>query len=170
MVQTQRDFNLPEKNLSLELREDTITTLRNAAFDLSILDSVDDMPFPYTSLYGVHPMGVLYAVRKAHKASSNLSDQEARFSPTVLSRIRFKPRFDTSTCPLVYGIRGGETVRDSILKHGTFVKLVIEKRAIRDQLMIPRGATNREEESFQKFNRNSASLVGSTFASTHFDK
>ncbi|GKD71130.1 ribonuclease H-like domain-containing protein [Tanacetum coccineum] len=57
----------------------------------------------YSSLYGVHPMGVLYAVRKAQRASSSLSDQEARFSPTVLSRILFKPRFDTSTCPLVYG-------------------------------------------------------------------
>nr|GEV83387.1 hypothetical protein [Tanacetum cinerariifolium] len=45
-------------------------------------------------------MGVLYAVRKAHNASSNLSDQEARFSPMVLSRILFKPQFDTSTCPL----------------------------------------------------------------------
>nr|GEV55091.1 hypothetical protein [Tanacetum cinerariifolium] len=45
-------------------------------------------------------MGVLYAVRKAYNASSNLSDQEARFSPMVLSRILFKPRFDTSTCPL----------------------------------------------------------------------
>nr|GFA37600.1 reverse transcriptase domain-containing protein [Tanacetum cinerariifolium] len=45
-------------------------------------------------------MGVLYAVRKAHNASSSLSDHEARFSPIVLSRILFKPRFDTSTCPL----------------------------------------------------------------------
>ncbi|GJU28228.1 putative ribonuclease H-like domain-containing protein [Tanacetum coccineum] len=36
-------------------------------------------------------MGVLKAVRKAHKASSNLSDHEARFLPMVLSKIRFKP-------------------------------------------------------------------------------
>ncbi|GJX73787.1 integrase, catalytic region, zinc finger, CCHC-type containing protein [Tanacetum coccineum] len=40
---------------------------------------------------------VLKAVRNAYKASSNLSDHEARFSPTVLSRICFKPRLDTST-------------------------------------------------------------------------
>nr|GFB59840.1 hypothetical protein [Tanacetum cinerariifolium] len=50
-------------------------------------------------------MGVLKAVRKAHNASSNLSDQEARFSPMVLSKIRFKPRFETSTCPLVCGLQ-----------------------------------------------------------------
>nr|GEY33558.1 2-oxoisovalerate dehydrogenase subunit beta 1, mitochondrial [Tanacetum cinerariifolium] len=35
------------------------------------------------------------------RALSSLSDQEARFLPTVLSKILFKPRFDTSTCPLV---------------------------------------------------------------------
>ncbi|GJS88677.1 hypothetical protein Tco_0771313 [Tanacetum coccineum] len=53
------------------------------------------------------------AVRKAHSASSSLSDQEARFSPMVLSRIRFfKPRFDTSTCHLFvdeYAWRDGVT-------------------------------------------------------------
>nr|GFC83217.1 hypothetical protein [Tanacetum cinerariifolium] len=37
-------------------------------------------------------MGVLKAVRKAPRASSSLSDQEAWFSPIVLSKILFKPR------------------------------------------------------------------------------
>nr|GEZ22742.1 hypothetical protein [Tanacetum cinerariifolium] len=40
------------------------------------------------------------------RASSSLSDHDARFSPAVLSKIRFKPRFDTSTRPLVWGDMG----------------------------------------------------------------
>ncbi|GJS62478.1 hypothetical protein Tco_0657262 [Tanacetum coccineum] len=51
-------------------------------------------------------MGALKAVQKAHKASSNLSDHEARFSITVLSKIRFKPRFETSTFPLDVIVNG----------------------------------------------------------------
>ncbi|GJS87348.1 hypothetical protein Tco_0769984 [Tanacetum coccineum] len=51
----------------------------------------------------LHPMGVLKAVRKAQSASSNLSDQEAWFSPTILSKILFKPPLETSTYPLVCG-------------------------------------------------------------------
>nr|GEX40120.1 hypothetical protein [Tanacetum cinerariifolium] len=46
-------------------------------------------------------MSVLKAVRKAQRASTSLSDQEARFSPTVLSKILFKPGLETSTCPLM---------------------------------------------------------------------
>nr|GEZ55169.1 hypothetical protein [Tanacetum cinerariifolium] len=55
------------------------------------------------SIQGVQPTGVLNTVLNAHKASSSLSLHKARFSPTVLLRIRFNPRFVTSTCPLVWG-------------------------------------------------------------------
>ncbi|GKB95311.1 hypothetical protein Tco_0981448 [Tanacetum coccineum] len=108
---TPAGFKLARENLQSRVKEeDSITNVENAVFDLGVMDSlwpsklcaptqsVDDMPFlPYTNLYGVH------AVRKAQSASSNISDQEAQFSPTVLSRFRFKPRLDTSTCPLVCG-------------------------------------------------------------------
>ncbi|GJZ23221.1 hypothetical protein Tco_0560680 [Tanacetum coccineum] len=48
-------------------------------------------------LYGVHPLDSYKLVLKAHNASSSLSDHEARFSPTVLSKILLRPRFVTST-------------------------------------------------------------------------
>ncbi|GJS95142.1 hypothetical protein Tco_0802110 [Tanacetum coccineum] len=97
-------FNLPEKIFNLDDKEEDMTS--NVDTRPSKLcaptQSVDACLSHIQDLYGVHPMGVLYAVRKAQRASSSLSDQEARFSPTVLSRILFKPRFDTSTCPLVW--------------------------------------------------------------------
>nr|GEV44201.1 hypothetical protein [Tanacetum cinerariifolium] len=46
-------------------------------------EAYDDLP---------RSLGVLKAVLKAHKASSSLSVHEARFSPTVLSKILLSPR------------------------------------------------------------------------------
>ncbi|GKA01538.1 hypothetical protein Tco_0674203 [Tanacetum coccineum] len=97
-------------------------------------------------------MGVLKAVQKAQSASSNLSDQEARFLPMVLLRIHFRPRFWSrrSSLSSLYRskssrrpdgeatigklnlptrlgvIRGGETVSNTIFKHD-LCKLVIAK-------------------------------------------
>nr|GEV07858.1 hypothetical protein [Tanacetum cinerariifolium] len=132
-----------EKFQSRIKEEDSITDVKNAIFDLGVMEplsflfvdqrsegqslhalrpsrlcaqarSIDAMPFPYTSLYGVNTMGVLKAVRKAQRASSSLSDLEAWFSPTVLSKILFKPR----TTPMAKSLASHISSKEFVLLLG----------------------------------------------------
>nr|GFC35547.1 hypothetical protein [Tanacetum cinerariifolium] len=99
-------FKLSREYLQSRIeKQHLITNIENAVFDLVIMKLfssffVDERIL--TRRYGVQPIEVLYAVRNAYNASSSLSLHKARFSPTVLSRMRFNPRLVTSTCPLVY--------------------------------------------------------------------
>ena len=57
-------------------------------------------------MYGDISIGVLKAVRYAHRASSNFCDHIVLDDRTVFSRILFSCLFDTSTWPLVWGWYG----------------------------------------------------------------
>nr|GFB34765.1 hypothetical protein [Tanacetum cinerariifolium] len=86
-----------------------------------------------TRRHGVQPIEVLNAVRNAHNASSNLLLHKARFSPTVLSRMRFNPRDDDK----LYKFKEGDFKRLHIqdiedmlllLVHGKLTSLTVEER------------------------------------------
>ncbi|GJY43455.1 hypothetical protein Tco_0431668 [Tanacetum coccineum] len=119
--------------------------------------SADDMPCPYTNActeYTRWCFCMLYW--KARERHPGLSDQEARFSPTVLSRLLFNhDSIFTATCLGV--IRGGETMSDSIFKHD-LCKLVIAKMCstITDD---GTGSTKSGKERFKKF-ANYSGVVG----------
>ncbi|GJV17436.1 hypothetical protein Tco_1362759 [Tanacetum coccineum] len=104
----------------------------------------DGYAFPYTSLYEYTRWAYCKVCGKAHSAASSLSDQDARFQPYVLSRIRFKHdlTLDLPTC--LWMIRGGETVSDSIFLHD-LCKLVIAEMSSAITYDSSRGTKSGEE-------------------------
>ncbi|GJX36512.1 hypothetical protein Tco_0248069 [Tanacetum coccineum] len=119
---TPAGLKLARENLQSRVKEeDSITDVENAVFDLGVMDSlcflfIDQRVFigmitkfikfielNFSVITRGFDIKVCMLKGPAQRASSSLSDQEARFSPMVLSRILFKLRLDTSTCPLVYG-------------------------------------------------------------------
>ncbi|GJR57297.1 hypothetical protein Tco_0097203 [Tanacetum coccineum] len=112
-------------------------------------------------------MGRVFTPTVGQRRSSSLSDQEARFSPTVLSRILFKPRFDNFHLPFLGVLSVDEHEVNSIFKHA-LAKLVIAKMCstITDD---GTGAPKSGKEGFENLPKLlGRRWCGSACASTHF--
>ncbi|GKD26158.1 hypothetical protein Tco_1232372 [Tanacetum coccineum] len=80
------EYNPPHNTLELDSISEFICPWRECG-DPGLPWVVDDKTFRTRAYKEYNQVGVLKAVRNAHRASSSLSDHEAQFSPTVLSRI-----------------------------------------------------------------------------------
>ncbi|GJR30370.1 hypothetical protein Tco_1106602 [Tanacetum coccineum] len=155
---TPAGLKLARENLQSRVKEeDSITNVENAVFDLGVMDSLCFHPLSDQRVFiGMitkfikfvelnfpvitRGFDIKVAVRKAQSASSNLSDQEARFSPTVLSRILSNHDWIPQYCPPCFvDDSRGETMSDFVFKHDLW-QIGHCKNGFRDHLMIAQGA------------------------------
>ncbi|GJW34951.1 hypothetical protein Tco_0120834 [Tanacetum coccineum] len=113
-------------------------------------------------LYSVKLAGMYISVAKAQRASSNLSYQEARFSPTVLSRICFKPRLGYHNMSHLFVDIRVERHELTPYLSMTFANWSLQKWVPRS-LMIARGAPNLEKRVLRNLQNNSGIIGGERF-------
>ncbi|GJW96605.1 hypothetical protein Tco_0178413 [Tanacetum coccineum] len=180
---TPAGLKLARENLQSRVKEeDSITDVENAIFDLGVMDSlcflfIDQRVFigmitkfikfielNFSVITRGFDIKVCMLKGPAQRASSNLSDQAARFSPTVLSRILFQHDIVPQLAHFLCGDKRWRDDESTPFLSMTFANWSLLKNAFPRSLFMARGGHRIWRESFEYLKTTSGIIGGSALA------